>query len=159
MGRIDIYPAPVATQVIPVARLRATTSRAATVDAWGATTFDVADDDNWGQWSIANPTRLYCRRAGLYDLSGGLAYSHNVTGSRGIGFRKNGTGGSGPNMTGTQLFDPNARGWSSTVMIAAMAVRLALGDYVELCNLTGAIATNVILEDGNPHFAWAYRGP
>lgn len=158
MGRIAVYPPAAVARATATARVRATSVRAATVDAWGATVFDVADEDNLGQWSAAQPTRLTCRLSGVYTVSGGLAYSHNAAGSRGIGFRKNSSGTAGPG-NGTVLFDPNARGWSSTITTSITGVRLVVGDYMELCNLTGGVAVNVITEDGNPHLAWAYVGP
>jgi len=138
----------------PVAKLRATTIRAAGNAAWLATTFDTADEDTWNSFSGGNPTRLTCQEAGVYNIEGTAGFVGG-TGSRGAGLRKNLTGASGPTH-GTVLTASNVN-WSHKVPVTANGVRLAVGDYMELVNISSA-GGNLVIEDGDSHFAWTYVG-
>lgn len=141
---------------VPCVRVRANTTRAATNGAWGTTTFDVADEDNWGQWSAGNPGRITCQLTGVYDIQGHCAFTGAAGQSRGIGLRKNLSGANGPNL-GTHLAATNPS-WSCCIPISANSVRLVAGDYVELASLANAAGINLILEDGGVNLAWTYQG-
>jgi hypothetical protein len=120
----------------PVAQLRQTTQQTITNGVWSPVTFTTEDiDTHNGHDNAVNPSRYVCKLAGIYLVSGAVAYSSFTSGTGWVRVAKNGVEvpGSGDNelYTTTQLM----------VSVRPVYVTLAVGDYVEL--VTTYIGANI----------------
>lgn len=91
-------------------------------NTWYPISFTVEAFDTDGMWDLSNPTRLTCKTAGKYHISGSL-YISGATGTRALGIRRNGTQYetiAGPHTSNDGNYNV------STVL------DLKVGDYVEL---------------------------
>jgi hypothetical protein len=77
-------------------------------------------------WAAGNPTRLTCKTAGLYLLTGSIKWDANATGTRFLGIALNGTA-----EYLTAVWGPPISGNPTHQSIATLW-QLALTDYVEL---------------------------
>lgn len=112
----------------PRAQLRQTSAQTVTTGTFTAMNFEAEDADNYGGHSTStNITRYTCQVAGVYRLTGKIAWAASATGRRASDWRKNGS-----SINGSQV--AYAATSASGVQHLAMTtdVTLAVGDYVEL---------------------------
>lgn len=124
---------------------------------WTALTFNTElVDTNTMHDTVTNTSRITYNTAGLYMVTCSNAFAANSTGGRGIGVRKNGTGGS-PTEGGT-LVAPHSSGVSTYISYSTL-VKLAVTDYLEVMLWQasgGALSTSV--EAGLPTFTAVWVG-
>lgn len=108
------------------ARIKRTTNLA--VPSWSlvAVTFTEADWDTNACWSVSTPTRLTCKTAGVYLISGAVSFAANATGPRDIGVRINGT-----LFVAAQRI-PSLGATSTTDCAVSTTVTMQVNDYAEL---------------------------
>lgn len=120
----------------PVAQLRQTTQQLISNGVWSPLTLQAEDiDTHNGHDNAVNPSRYVCKLAGIYLVTGAVAYSGFSSGTGWVRVAKNGTdaAGSGDNesFTTTQLM----------ISVRPVYLTLAVGDYVEL--VTTYIGANI----------------
>lgn len=116
---------------VPVARSRQTSTQTLTTGVYGAVTMTTEDFDSHSGHSTSSNTSRYTVQtgwAGIYQLSGGVAFAANATGTRGSRWSKNGTALS---ASSTQFANTGA-GTACRIPADTISVDLAVGDYVEL---------------------------
>lgn len=114
----------------PRARLLQSSGQAVTTGTFTAVTFTSEEFDTVsGHSNVSNTSRYTCQVAGLYLLSGKVAWVHNTTGQRASLWRINGS-----TVTGSQIsLQTNAQASREIqVPAATITVPLAVNDYVEL---------------------------
>jgi hypothetical protein len=90
--------------------------------------------------TVTNNTRLTCRYAGIYKITGNIAFAANATGFRQVYIRLNGT-----TVLGYTL-DVTASGTLASILNVTTDYSLAVNDYVELVaqqNSGGALNVTV----------------
>lgn len=128
----------------PIARLRQTSAQSITNNAWQAVNFNAEDiDTDGGHDNATNNTRWTCPRTGWYWIGGGVGFSPNTTGLRGVRWAVNGTA-----LNGGESLNPTSTSGSVGSRIAArsMLVNLTAGQYLEMeCfqNSGGALNASV----------------
>ena len=107
--------------------------------------WDDPDDD---QWAIGTPTRLTCRIAGTYVISGHIFWDGNAVGQRGISIYLNGT---------TLLAVQDEQGLTADGFAQSIATvyKLSVGDFLEFLAFQGSGGNlNVIMMNNwSPEFA------
>jgi hypothetical protein len=130
------------------AQVRATVaSPAYAANYWQSLTLNTADYDTHGMWSAVNPTRLTCKQAGDYLISGHI----QVGGFQSLASRiiKNaGTLPYGSGIYGNAMV---------TAEVSARLVTLAVNDYVELQANVGAAGWTTIVAADTCTFLTAMR--
>jgi hypothetical protein len=98
--------------------------------------------------TATNNSRLTCRTAGVYHLSGGLAFTGNATGERYVSLRLNGT---------TSIARVRLDGQSTTELDLQVSTSylLAASDYVELTafQTSGGALNTVAISNSSPFLA------
>jgi hypothetical protein len=119
--------------VTPTAQLTKSAVQSVTNDVVTPVTFDLEPADNDGiHDTVSNTSRLTCRTAGTYAISGRVGYAVAAGGQyRGAYITKNGVTGS---PIATSLVPPVGSVLGASVDVA-FVTDLAVGDYVELCAL------------------------
>lgn len=79
------------------------------------------------QWTIGDPTKIYCRESGRYLVSGSIALANTGVGTVGGSIRQNGT----TTLCYVQQ-PPNNNVGNNEAMNFQTTVNLASGDYIEL---------------------------
>ena len=113
----------------PIAQLRQDTAQAlGTSGTFFAITFDaeVVDSAN-GHSTSTNPSRYVAQYAGYYEISGGVAFVANATGSRFVEIAVNGSA-----LGGGTASAPASAGIGLWLAARDTKVFLNVGDYVEL---------------------------
>lgn len=115
----------------PACRVTNTAVQSVGNAAWTAMTFDTElfDTDSMHSTS-SNTSRITATTAGLYLFTGAIAWTANATGQRGCAFRKNSSGTNNPTDSGS-LYTA-VTNTTATYTPAAMLIKLAAADYVEL---------------------------
>lgn len=96
--------------------------------AAGALSWETIEQDDLGGWASGSPTRYTVQTAGWYELSGGIGFASNATGSRTCAWAVNGTIVDGCHA---QRLSANAATTHHQNAVTR-TVDLAVGDYVEL---------------------------
>lgn len=115
----------------PVARLRQTATQTLTSGTYAPVTLTTEDyDSHTGHSTSVNTSRYTVQSgwAGVYRLSGGVAFAANATGSRGCRWLKNGS----PLPSSGVMLPNNGATTASRIPAQTISVDLAVGDYVEL---------------------------
>jgi hypothetical protein len=95
---------------------------------------------------VTNNSRLTCKTAGKYQLTGQVSWAANATGYRYAGFRLNGGA-----TYGTDTRMAVTTGSIETSQTTSTLLDLAVNDYVELIVLQNSgSALNVTTSDGGP---------
>lgn len=132
--------------------------------AWQAVVFNTEDEDTANLHSTSSNTSRITIPAGLgglYAVSACIEFAGSAAGLRALGLRKNGTGGSGPNIKGRgQQGNP---GTNSSWCWLATTVKLAAGDWIEAVafqNSGGALNIQANTGEQYPYFTatWVGRG-
>lgn len=106
---------------------RTTTYSHTSTGNWVAIPFDNEfDDSDTCHDNSTNNTRLTCKTAGVYIVTGSLVWDVNSTGIRGLRFRVNGTG----EVYGSTT-EPN-NGANDNNMSSSAIIKLAVNDYIEM---------------------------
>lgn len=134
------------------ARIKRTTNLA--VPSWSlvALTFTGADWDTDACWNVSNPTRLTCKTAGVYLISGASSFEANATGPRDIGIRINGT-----LFVAAQRIPSLGASFTTDCALSA-TVKMLVNDYAELTvfhyvNPTGTNLNILASNDFSPRFS------
>lgn len=121
--------------------VQGTSQTFATSSSDAAIIFDTANVDNWGGWSNANPTRYTFQVAGLYLLSGSIAWGGSSAGRRITYLRINGSTAI-PGSAG-DLASPSTN--TQVTITPTVMWQAAVGDYVEVIgnqSSGGSLSTN-----------------
>lgn len=111
--------------------------------------YDLGTDTE--QHATGAPTRLTCRRAGLYSIDGYITYDVNSTGARGALLRRNGSTYIVGDVCPAAASPDNHRSCVST------SIRLAVGDYIELVAYqTSGGNLDALGGDTFTNLAWLY---
>lgn len=105
---------------------------------------EVVDSDS-GHSTVTNTSRYTCQVAGLYLLTGNVVLPAAGTGTRGASFALNGSTTTG--ITGSEQLIAPSPGFATTITPTPSYIRLAVGDYVQICayqNTAGALSTTTI---------------
>lgn len=105
---------------------------------------EVVDSDS-GHSTVTNTSRYTCQVAGIYYLTGNVVLPASGTGTRGASFALNGATSTG--ITGSEQLIAPSPGFATTISPTPSYIRLAVGDYVQICayqNTGGAISTTTI---------------
>jgi hypothetical protein len=133
-----------------------------TTATWQALTFNAENYDT----ALLHDTSTNTSRitipagaGGLYEFKGTVQFAANATGERIIGFRVNGSGGTGPGYTGGHL------GPASASFVAILhyvdQIKLVAGDYVELVAYQtsgGSLAMAANSSESRPNFSARWVG-
>lgn len=114
----------------PRCRLRTVTPPSCPTGTFTAMTWDQEDEDSHnGHNSGVNPSRWTCPAGadGIYTLSGGVAFSSGVNGSKFIKWQINGV-----DVASSTQVAPDSAGNTPSFPARTMDVALTAGDYVEL---------------------------
>ncbi|MFC8515471.1 hypothetical protein [Streptomyces sp. NPDC057257] len=127
----------------------------ANIDATNALSWETISLDRLGGWVSGSPTLYTCTYAGWYELSGGIGFNSNATGSRTSGWMVNGStpaGGHGPRL--------NANATTTHFQVASsLPVLLAVGDYVRLVpGQSSGAALNTATGGPRPFISIKYVG-
>jgi len=99
----------------------------------GAEIYDIVQSgDTPMHDNTTNPTRVFCRTAGKYEITGCAEFASNATGLRTATIRLN---AAGVDTGGTLLVSSNqspVSGAATTTPLSTIEVSLVAGDYVEL---------------------------
>lgn len=102
-------------------------------------------DFDQGHSTVTNISRYTCQVAGVYELTGTVVFPTGGTGVRGAMFALNGATTTG--IVGSEQIVSPSPTFATTVSPTPTQVRLAVGDYVQLCgyqNTAGALSTTTI---------------
>lgn len=114
----------------PGCSVRHSTSQSVANATWQAIVFDTEDDDASGMHSTSSLTsRITIAAAGVYIFLASLEFVPNATGSRGIGFRLNGSGAS---PTHPYNMHVNNGAGLGTAAQSSLRRKMAAGDYLEV---------------------------
>lgn len=105
---------------------------------------EVIDTDG-GHSTVTNTSRYTCQVAGMYLLTGEVVFPINGTGVRGGLFALNGATTTG--LIGSEQLVPPSTTFATTINLTATYVRLAVGDFVQICalqNTAGALSTTSV---------------
>ena len=84
--------------------------------------FEVGDS---GQWDISDPTKIVCKKAGKYIISGFSSFAANATGYRQFALKVNGTTDSQSSIMAVTSGD-------ETSQTLSIVKELAVNDYVQM---------------------------
>lgn len=146
---------------LPLAHLRQTVAQALPSNTWTAILLDVEDyDTHNGHSTTVSTTRYTCQRAGMYELAGGTSFAGNNLSYRAARWHRNGAAVSGSELD----MMPITSGGPDATRCATKTcmVRLAAGDYVEVCgwhNTGVSLNTTVDSPQGQSTATIKYVGP
>lgn len=130
---IDFWALTPRCSVYQTATTNFATSGTAAVVAFDTELFDIVQSgDTASHDNTTDPSRVYIRTTGKYEISGQLVFATNATGVRTAQIRLNAAGASG---AGTQLIQTNqgaVTGVPSFVPIAPFEASLSAGDHIEM---------------------------
>lgn len=112
----------------PFARLRHLTAQTILTATWTALNYSIEDYDSNAMHSGGDNTRITCVKDGIYHFEGNISFAASATGTRGIGFRKNGSG-SGP-TEGRVLV--RASDSVSTSLHISTDISMVVSDYLQV---------------------------
>lgn len=101
--------------------------------------------------------RITIKTAGLYIIRANSGFAANATGVRGIGVRKNGSGGTGPSYGGDIRL--NAGAGDAVYLTVAVIDKLAVNDYLEVITYQNSgVGLALNASDGNQSFSAVWVG-
>lgn len=143
---VDFWAGPPKCSVYQGTTATTMTTGVSTVIGFDTELFDVVQSgDTPSHDTATNNSRIVCRTAGKYEISGQVMFASNATGSRVVQVRMNAAGNA---ASGTQICQTSqgpVSGASTSVPIGPIEVDLAVGDYIEMFGLQasgGNLASN-----------------
>lgn len=118
-----------ASWIRPAARVRRTTDQTIATGGFAAISFDTEVFDTNNFWVVGSPTIFTIGLEGIYSIGGCIKWAANVTGTRELAIRKNGT--TILNLD-DQFVDANNGGTFTPWQTVTYNARLSVGDSLEL---------------------------
>lgn len=122
-----------ATNVAAV--VRRTTNQTVANNTGTPLVYDTVDIDTAGMWTVANPSRLTCKKAGVYLVWGATFWAVDSTSTYRTAVIV--LNGDGTNLELGEHLHPNAANNAAAQTVQSLT-KLALNDYVELWAYQGS---------------------
>lgn len=116
-----------ADYIAPACRVYSTTNQSVPDNGAIVVNFNSERFDTDNIHDLTNPTRLTCKTAGVYVISGCVEFATNATGYRQVGLLLNGT-----SHIAIQRAPANATSGSNHTVSVSSIFKLEVGDYIEL---------------------------
>lgn len=99
---------------------------------WTPVTYDNANDNPFGMFSMGSPTRITIQAAGVYLARANLAYQANGNGDRGIGIKVNAGGNSNNGSWKEMHICKSSASYGTILNVITHPLRLNIGDHIEV---------------------------